>query len=379
MQGRWFCAANSRDCHLYPRGGHSAAGGGEHGVCRITFHRHVLRGIERMNDLPLTRRQGLGLAAIAAGTIAAPALAAPAKAKFLTRIDFKDPKWNRDTFARIEGDLDPAKEKVGWIKGRAMGVRDNERVRPLFDVEGFSVVRLLHLPDGSYRKLLREIVFYRDLETGKILETWRNPYTNEDVRVVPIANDPFNFTIGEFAPEPPSYGGLNKDKPPRRPLLLDWESAPDGLVILKSRIDLFYPNALDPAKWVRESSGPMNRVSEYFNYYLRRADIENPRLTHIPHHGAWTRITPWLPWMLMGQAPGNINYTTSFGSLDEGVRGLAPDIVAAARAMGEKWLHAPTEDYGPSLSSLENYARSQTPAPVPAGWTPPQPPALPKR
>ena len=42
-----------------------------------------------------------------------------------------------------------------------------------------------------------EIVFYRDLETGKILETWRNPYTNEDVRVVPIANDPFNFTISQ--------------------------------------------------------------------------------------------------------------------------------------------------------------------------------------
>jgi hypothetical protein len=46
--------------------------------------------------------------------------------------------------------------------------------------------------------------------------------------------------------------------------------------------------------------------------------------------------------------------------------------------MDEKWLHAPTEDYGPSLSSLENYAREEKPSPVPAGWTPPKPPPAPK-
>lgn len=326
-----------------------------------------------MQDILFTRRQGLGLATLAAGAIAAPAFAAP-KIDFVREIDFKNPKWNRDTLARLDGNVDPTKEKCGWLKGRAMGVRDNEKVRPLFDVEGFSFTRMLPLPDGSWRKLLREVVFYRDLETGKILETWRNPYTNEDVRVVPIANDPFNFTISEFAPAPPSYGGLNKEAPPRRPFLLDWQATPDGSVILNTRIDLFYPNALKPDKWVRESSGAMNRVSEYFTYYMKRADILDPRLTHIPHLGSWSRITPWLPWMLMGQAPGNINYVTSFGSFDRGEADLPADIVAAARAKSEKWLHAPTEDYGPSLSSLENYAREQKPAPVPAGWAPPQPP-----
>jgi hypothetical protein len=328
-----------------------------------------------MKDTLITRRQGLGLAAAAAGAVAAPALAAKPKIPFVSKIDFKDPKWNRDTFARLEGNLDPTKEKFGWIKGRAVGVRENERVRPLFDVEGFSVVRLKQLEDGSWRKLLREIVFYRDPQTGKIMDQWLNPYTNETVRVVPIANDPFNFTIGEYAPEPPSYGGLNKEKPPRRPLLLDFEDAPDGMILLNTAIDLFYPNALDPRTWVRESSGAMNRVSEYFTYYMKRSDVLDPTLTHIPHIGAWSRITPWLPWMLMGQAQGHMSYVCSFGSLDNGERDLAPDIVAAARKMDEKWLHAPTEDYGPSLSSLENYARQQTPAPVPAGWTPPQPPA----
>ncbi|RZF66038.1 DUF1838 domain-containing protein [Sphingomonas populi] len=328
----------------------------------------------------LTRREGLGLMGTAMGmAAAAPAMAAAPKPDFQTKIDFKDPKWNRDTFARLDGDLNTAKEKCGWIKGTAYGVRENERVRPLFKVEGFSFTRLKKLEDGSYRKMLREVVFYRDLKTGEIMKSWLNPYTNEQVAVVPIANDPFNFTISEFAPEPPSYGGLNKDKPPRRPLLLDWSEDGEGNILLNTAIDLFYPNALNPEKWVRESSGPMNRVSEYFTYFMKRADVANPRLTHIPHVGSWSRITPWLPWMLMGQAPGHISYVCNYGSESKGEKGLSPDVVAAARAMDEKWLHAPTEDYGPSYSSLENYARFQKPAPVPAGWTPPQPPAAIKR
>jgi hypothetical protein len=309
---------------------------------------------------------------------AMPAIAAGAKSTFVTKLDFKDPKWNRDTFARIEGDLDFTKEKCGWIKGKAFGVRENERVRPLFSVEGFSFARLKKLDDGSYRKMLREVVFYRDIDTGEILKTWKNPYTGETVNVVPIANDPFNFTISEYAPEPPAYGGLNKDKPPRKPLLLDWSEDHEGNIILNTAINLFYPNALDPKKWVRESSGPMNRVSEFFTYFMKRSDVLNPRLTHIPHVGSWSRITPWLPWMLMGQAPGHISYVASYGSEPLGEKGLSPDIVAAARALGEKWLHAPTEDYGPSYSSLENYARFQQPAPVPQGWAPPQPPAASK-
>lgn len=325
-----------------------------------------------------TRREGLGLAAIAAGAVAAPGVASAAAPAFVTKIDFKDPKWNRDTYARMDGDLDPAKEKLGWLKGIAYGVRENERVRPLVGVEGFSFTRIKRLPDGSWRRLLREIVFYRDLETGKILDSWRNPYTNEDVRVVPIANDPFNYTISDTVPQPPSYGGLQTEKREPKPFLLDWSNGPDGTLICRTGIDMMYPNALQPDKWPRESSGPMNRVSEHFIYTIKRKDVENPQLTNLPLIGAWSRVTPWLPWMLMGSAPGHVSYFTNFATV-KGVADLPADLVAAARAYGqngEKWLHAPTEDYGPSLSSLENYAREQKPAPVPAGWTPPQPPPL---
>ena len=327
-----------------------------------------------MTDKQFTRREGLGMAAGVAAVAALPAAARAAAPPFVTKVDFKDPKWNRDTFARMDGNLDPTKEKLGWLKGKAYGVRDNEKVRPLFGVEGFSFTRTRRLPNGDWRRLLREIIFYRDLETGQILRNWRNFYTNEEVRVVPIANDPFNFTISDTIQPPPSYGGLQTEKRAAKPFLLDWSEGPDGTLICNTGIDMIYPNALQPAKWPRESAGPMNRVSEHFIYTIKRKDAENPRLSNLPLVGSWSRITPWLPWMLMGQAPGHVSYFTHFATL-QSVAQLPADLVAAARAVNPLYLSAPMEDYGPSLSSLENYARTEKPAPVPPGWTPPQPPS----
>ena len=106
----------------------------------------------------------------------------------------------------------------------------------------------------------------------------------------------------------------------------------------------------------------MNRVSEMFSYFIRREDAENPALTHLPHNGVWSRITPWLPWMLMGAAPGHIYYMGRFTTLERPQD--APTRVY--ERVKERWplyLTAPDHWVEPSLSSLENYARTQKPAP----------------
>jgi hypothetical protein len=283
--------------------------------------------------------------------------------KFVSKIDFADPKWNRDAYARMQSNLDYNKVKIGWYKGVVLGVRDGERVRELFGFEGFSTNRMLQLPDGSWRKLLRETVFYRDMKTGKILDTYKNPYTDEEVKVVNVFNDPFNLTISEYYPDPPNYGGLNAEKPPKRPFLLPWSEKGDKL-LLTTDIHLYYRNALQPDKWPRESAGENVRVSEMFRYVIDRDDMANPKNNFVHYHGTWNRITPWLPWMLMGQAPGHCLYVGNMGGSDDWSY-VPQDLVDWCKANGQaKYLEAPWEDYGPSLSSIENYAREQTPAPV---------------
>lgn len=336
-----------------------------------------------------SRRESIGLALAAASAIATPACAQSPEPvagtvpppsgpvpRFLTEIDFLNPAWNRDTYARIDGELDFSRQKASRIAGKVYGVRPNEIIRPLFEMDGFSVVRTMQLPDGNYRRLLKEIVFYRDIETGEIMDEWYNPYTDERVKVVPIANDPFNYDIKDTRPEGPSYGGVRETQQNLDPFLLNWKDIGDKL-LLDTGIDLFYPAGLQPHEWPRESAGTWNQVSEHFLFFADKADIVNPAVTAIPVHGSWSRLTPWLPWMLMGQAPGLINYFCHFYTMRNGVADLPEDLVAATRAIDPGYLEAPTQDYGPSLSSLENYKLREQPAPVPEGWAPPQPPALP--
>jgi hypothetical protein len=312
----------------------------------------------------LARREFLGLAAAStAAVLASPSASAKTKpARFVTKMDFKDQKWNRDAWARLQGNLDTSKTKYGHYYGTVLGVVPGERVREMCGFEGFSCARLLPLPDGSYRKVLREVVMYRDRTTGQLLDQWKNPWTGEMVRVVNVANDPFNITIGEYYPDPPNYGGLNQEKPPKRPLLLNWGIVGGNTLTLTTDIHLFYPNALQPEKWPRESAGKMAQVSEMFRYIIRLEDMQNTKKTSVGYQGTWSRITPWLPWMLLGQKPGNIVYMGNMAAYDD-LGNVPNDVLDYWRKNQPKYLEAPTEDYGPSLSSIENYAREQKPAP----------------
>jgi hypothetical protein len=106
----------------------------------------------------------------------------------------------------------------------------------------------------------------------------------------------------------------------------------------------------------------MNRVSELFRYFVRREDIENPNLTHLPHNGVWARITPWLPWMLMDGAAGHIYYMGRFSSIKK-PEDAPPAVLARVKERFPTYLVAPETWVEPSYSSLENYARTQQPAP----------------
>ncbi len=310
-----------------------------------------------------TRREALTLAA---ASLAAPAAAlASSSASAAQRAPMRpdDPIWNREMVARLEADVAPGASVHGYLNGTVMGVRDNEAVKPLFGFETWSSTRVLKQPDGSYQRLCRELIFYRNLQTGALMDEWDNVYTGERVKVVDVANDPYNFVISEFVPERPQHGSERAANPPaRKPLRLKWGTMGDRTVTLERDVHLYYPSLLDPAKWPRESSGKMNRVSEIFRYIIRREDIENPELTRIPYTGIWVRVTPWLPWMLMDGAPGHILYTGMF-TIVPGLESIPADVAERVRTRFPLYLNAPDTWKDPSYSSLENYTRTQKPAP----------------
>ena len=330
----------------------------------MTSHGTGIPLVNRRQALQFAGGAGLATAASSILTRPAEAIGGPGNDARITGpyLDLTTKEGNLIANGRIYGNTDAGVPKFGWYDGYVMGVAPGGPVKNICGFKGMSAAKLIP-NDGKpgWRKVLREVGYYYDLQTGEILEEMENPYTGETVRVVHVANDPFNQTIEKYYPPPPNYGGLNEqDKPmPKIPVILTWNIAGDGRLIMERHIHLYYPAALEPEKWVRESSGPMNRVSEMFFFNMSLDDMQNPALTSVEYSGTWSRITPWL---LMGQAPGHVVYHCFMGGYDT-LDQIPRDIVEYTANNYEKYLTPPPEDYGPSLSSLENYAREQEPVP----------------
>jgi hypothetical protein len=312
----------------------------------------------------MTRRSALAMTVASAGALASCAAtpAKPAVAREPVRLD--DPVWNREANARLEADTNGT-QVYGRCTGVICGVRPGEAVRPLMRFEVFSTIRVLRQSDGSYQRMTKETILYADPDTGAMLDEWDNPYTGERVRVVDVANDPYNWIIASTV-QPPAMPGLvttGQAVPGGKPYLMNWTEFGADTLVLTFDGHAYYPNKLDPAKWPRESAGPKIQTSELFRYFVSRADLENPSMTHVPSNGSWVRVQPWLPWMLMGTAPGHVMYDgvfRRFRTLDY----FPAPVLERIRTRYPQYMTAPTTWYGPNYSSLEHYAREQTPAPV---------------
>jgi hypothetical protein len=310
-----------------------------------------------------TRRGALGLGA-ASLAMAAVAPAAKADAPDRIPIRFDDPIWNRETAARLQANTN-GEQVYGHCTGIVTGVRPGEAIRPLFGFEVFSTIRVLRQSDGSYQRMTKETIFYADPKTGDILDEWENPYTGERVKVVDVHNDPYNWVIADTVQPPAMPGVVNEGKavPGGKPYLLHWSTLGPDTVVMTEDGHGWYPNRLDPAHWPRESSGPMIQSSELFRYFISKRDLEDPKVTFLPANGSWVRVQPWLPWMLMGTAPGHVMYDGVFRA-EPTPDYIPPKVMERIKTRYPSYLNAPTKWYGPNYSSLEHYAMEQKPAPV---------------
>jgi hypothetical protein len=230
-----------------------------------------------------------------------------------------------EAFAKIRASLDGKDAYADW-EVMVFIVEPGKRAMPVMRLDGFNVGRMLKQPDGSWQFLSREIAYYRDLQSGKILDKWTNPITGQVNDVLHVINDPVNQSF----PATPT---------PR--FQLPWNVRGED-VFIKLDIPLAYPNPLQPADFPEESSGATYFASEHFLYFAKTADVMNRSLASAPTQYAWTRTGPWLPWMKMGQRPGYILYSgqgkklKSAAELDRVVREYTeknyPDFMVSPKA-----------------------------------------------
>jgi len=304
------------------------------------------------------RLAGAAAAGSTAGLVAGGAAAASAADRPRVPFDERDPRHNLEAFIRITGSTDPEAQVLMHNEARVFSViGDDEIVQPLMDMEGYKVRRSVRLDDGSFHILQREVFVYKDLETGEIIDHWRNPFTNEMVDVVHLFNNPVNHHISTVFPR--YYNpGTEERRVEAEPFVMPW-------AILGGQATFFFDtntkwkNVLDPKVWKRESTGEYVRVTESEWYTVALADLEDPRLQSIDYVGGWSRLGPWLPWMFMGGEPGHLRYRgkkTKLCSIDQLSDPLRSYV--AKRPLAQQ---SPTQWSEPNESSFEGYAKSHKP------------------
>lgn len=188
-----------------------------------------------------------------------------------------------------------------WWQGGAYSRVPGERDRHLFNVQGMNIRQCRNFDDPKrgpgYRSVSREVLLYLHPETNEVLRTWTNPWTDEVVDVIHVANDPVNMRAPAYA-----YG---EDGQPYRFRATFMK----GRVWTSGEAPLFYDNPLagDYQKYV----GGTYHATEMLNNFVYEADLLDPAVARIDDFTiSWARTSQWLPWMKMGDRPGMMIFTT---------------------------------------------------------------------
>lgn len=194
--------------------------------------------------------------------------------------------------------------KTFWWHGKAFSRRMGERDKELFVVEGMNVRQCTAVSDpekgDGFKLVSREILLYKDPQSGEVLSTWDNPWTGETVEVMHVANDPVNFTMYE----------TGRDGKP-----ISW-----GATILDDRwwqtttVPLFYPNPLASA--YQAEIGGTYHATEMFNFMGDTDSVLDPERSDANVQVGWVRMSDWLPWMKMGGRDGVIYMHTAGRKLE---------------------------------------------------------------
>ena len=203
--------------------------------------------------------------------------------------DLSRPEENLEAVLRVTGSL-REEDVPWWYDGTIYGMVGENGPTPLIRFEGMELYWVRHLDDGEYELIGNTVTFFRDIESGRMIDRFSNPYTGEE-NAVPAAvqgggpGRGFNLSVNGVRPT------KLKDKIPDEPLK-KWWSVAAGRIWMNN--DTVYPPGLPPPRAQGQS---MFATVEEFN---------DPELVRIPGVFSSTVTMPWQEWMEMGDRPGHL-------------------------------------------------------------------------
>jgi len=184
---------------------------------------------------------------------------------------------------------------IAW-NGTVYDIPNQERQSIIFKVSGFNVARCYQV-NGLWYKSSREVMLYLDPVTGEVLNTWENP-SGQTVPVVHVANPVVQFPLGT------STSGA------------EFTVAGDFSTFI-SNAAVFYPNPLYANPATRPYADyEQYSAQEFFQWNVLTKNLQQNWMFPVSDTinnvaVAWNRVSPYLPWMNMGDADGFLQTTAN--------------------------------------------------------------------
>ena len=227
-----------------------------------------------------------------------------AKINIHSSIDLTHPMDNVNAFSKLAGSL--KQETVHYFYDGTIYGMASEESYPLFNYSGVMKFVWQPIKNNSYRYRMFDIGCFSDLITGVPLEEFKNPFTNEVIKVLQPRAGPYDFFV--------------------KPEILDWRQSGDQLWISNSQW-LQMPNRLDPEKWPLGSTGKVINFRYIFGYRGKLSDIEDQQTNNVHSLQYFSEISPWYPFLRMGKKPV-FNYWSLQGNKIKSLSDVSPLVLA---------------------------------------------------
>ncbi|MDJ0927296.1 MAG: DUF1838 family protein [Gammaproteobacteria bacterium] len=263
-----------------------------------------------ISQLSLSRRDALKHSL--AWGVAASGVTGASAATGYDKLDYADPVDNLYAFAKIWASLD--EPVIGGFHGLMYARIGDRRMVPVFGYTGTGVLLAKFDENQDLWIKSRETGYFTDLETGEVLETWYNPFTERDVEVYHFYNDVLVGKIGKEIPK--FFFGAEGDSPTlmnegtvfpdddgRYPFILPFQQYGDDDLLLSWDYTHEYTNPVTPEGWPRSSTGSRISPSEHFTFNVSKQQLEDRDLPMVRFHAGFSRISQFWPFMEMGGTP----------------------------------------------------------------------------
>jgi len=214
--------------------------------------------------------------------------------------DLSLPVHNLTNLIRMQSSLGDH-DQVPWhYNGTLYFQKGSEQPIPMIKIEGMESYKVIPQEDGSYEILGNMLTFFRDLDTGKMVREYKNPFTGKLNQVQPnirSASLGRGLNISTMGMRPSSF----IDQMPDNPLILDWTFGPKTVWMHNQTA---YPPGLSLPRLQRMTMfAPLN-------------EFLDKNMLSLSSSFTATVLMPWLPWMEMDDMEGHTLWHASGVKLD---------------------------------------------------------------